>query len=241
MPNWCNNKMVVVGGKRDLQRFIKSITVSSPNGADSYEMNRLVPLDERATVSKTFTNTDKDGNETSTIFHAFATAEDDGFDGYGHAVERWGSKWGACSLTVQSVGEQLDIQYETAWSPADKLIMEISKQFPNLIFAVTSDEESRMFVVWSVFHNGSIVESEFTDTSNIPAHIVPLHDALDSPDASDTDFEEYYEAMSEWYGDIFVRCDTEAVQVANEYKKHLAYVKRCESKGVNPRDFVSSI
>lgn len=244
MPNWCSNRMVITGGKRELQRFMKCITVYPrlTNG-ETYDMNSLVPLDPRTFVTRTYTSgTDDEGNTVERSVSAFADEDEDGFDGYSHAVERWGSKWGACSITLASEEDnELVIHFDTAWNPADNLIRAISKDFPGLVFGVSSEDESRDNTVWTVFHYGDTVETEFTNTSKIPPHLAELHDRLDTDEANDSDYDEYYEELAEWYNGI-VECGIgEMRQVMDEYTKHIAYVRRCERKGVIPRDFVSSI
>jgi hypothetical protein len=246
MPNWCYNYMTVMGNKREIAKFVKDITVAEiqPQGIYShatveYDMNKLVPLDPRG--SKEIKTTNADGVETT--FSAFSS-KSDGFDGYLDALETWGSKWGACRPEIDDTtpaGNTITVRYESAWSPADGLIQRISALYPNLIFGTCSDEESRAFVCWSVFHNGIIIEAGERDPQYLTPELLELSKKAEAEDAEEDALEEWWEAHSEWNNELLDQCDTDMSVCMNEYKKHLAYVRRCEKEGRTPRTFVSSV
>ena len=123
--------MTVKGTKRELAKFVSDITVADvkvegdnqPRVTVEYDLNKLVPLDPRA--SKEVKTITPDGTEK--VFTAFST-ESDGFDGYLDAIETWGSKWGACNVEIDDPaldGKTLSMRYESAWSPCDALISKI--------------------------------------------------------------------------------------------------------------------
>lgn len=247
MPNWCYNYMTVMGNKRELAKFVKDITVADvkvegyypPQVAVEYDLNKLVPLDPRG--SKEIKTTNADGVETT--FSAFSS-KSDGFDGYLDALETWGSKWGACRPEIDDTtpaGNTITVRYESAWSPADGLIQRISALYPNLIFGTCSDEESRAFVCWSVFHNGIIIEAGERDPQYLTPELLELSKKAEAEDAEEDALEEWWEAHSEWNNELLDQCDTDMSVCMNEYNKHLAYVRRCEKEGRTPRTFVSSV
>lgn len=251
MPNWCYNYMTVMGSKREIAKFVKDITVADvePNGIYSqatveYDLNKLVPLDPRSSVTKTHTRTDDEGNEITTTMSVFAEKSRDGWDGYMDACETWGSKWGACRPEIDDptpVANTISIRYESAWSPADGLIQKISALYPNLIFGVSSDEESRAFVCWSVFHNGEVIEEGTRDPNFLTPELKLLSEKAEAEDASEEELETWWEAHNEWNNHLLEQCDDDIETCMKEYKKHLAYVRRCEKEGRTPRTFISTV
>jgi len=249
MPNWCYNYMTVKGTKRELAKFVNDITVADvkvegdnpPRVTVEYDMNKLVPLDPRA--SKEVKTTIADGTEK--VFTAFST-ESDGFDGFMDAVVTWGSKWGACNVEIDDPaldGKTLSMRYESAWSPCDALVIKISAMYPKLIFGTVSTEESSAFVAWSAFHNGEVIEEGGRDpqmlTPELDEKCKKANDPT-NPNLSE-DEEDWYESFSEWEHHLVELCDDELAIVMTEYPKHLAYIKRCEKKGTMPQPFISSV
>lgn len=247
MPNWCYNYMTVMGNKRDLRKFMKDIEADEQPPTPmhkEYDLNKLVPLDPRASVVRTTTRTDENGKEVTHTYTVFASDATDGFDGYRNAHELWGSKWGACRVEIDDPevnGKELFIRYESAWSPADGLICNISSLYPSLIFGTCSDEESRAFVCWSVFHSGDIIESGERDPNQLTPELRELSDKAEADDADQNALEEWWEAHNEWNNYLVDQCSDDMLTVMKEYKKHLAYVRRCKNEGRTPHSFISSV
>lgn len=65
---------------------------------------------------------------------------------YDWCVENWGTKWDACSATLEhhESGEAI-FNFETAWSPASPVILAMSVKFPDLLFDASFDEEAGFF------------------------------------------------------------------------------------------------
>ena len=250
MPNWCYNYMTVTGSKRELKKFLADITVAhvmsdetQPRVVTEYDLNKLVPLDPRGSATRTHVHKNDEGEEVTTVMSVFASLETDGFDGYKNALQTWGSKWGACRVEVDDsmAGSIITIRYETAWGPADALILRISALYPNLIFAVSSDEESRAFIVWMVFHDGVLIESGHRDPQRLTPELHRLCETANTEDATDDMLQEWYEAESEWNNFLMDQCDDDMATCVSEYKKHLTYLRRCKKEGRIPRTFISSI
>jgi len=246
MPNWCYTNLSVSGDKRTLAKFLKDITEPKTDESHhtTYSLNKLVPLDPRANKTMTSTQKNADGEEVTTTFGVFTSTDKDGFDGYAHAHAMWGTKWGACSVEIDDetiVNNTLNIRYESAWSPADMLILNISRQYPTLIFGTYSDEESRAFVCWSVFHNGEVIEEGGRDPQKLTPELHQIWEKTQEDDASEEAWDEWYEAESEWNNYLTDECCDEMTTVMTEYKKHLAHIKRCEKEGRTPPTFISSV
>ena len=203
MPNWCYQNLEVRGPTSDVDKFYEAIKVTEPDreGAmvTSDELNHICPLDERTFAYKTMTNAE--GEEY--IIKTYATLEENGFDGYKHAVEVWGTKWGACHIEVRSEqGEcPLHIYFESAWSPASGLIKAISTKFPTLVFGLQFTEEADFYSGYQLFQNGEIRYEGDTgqaDTKDAEAWLVTQQElAKTNPEIKEDEmYDQYYEMVS---------------------------------------------
>ena len=163
MPNHCDNRLTITGDKTELIRFVSA----TYEGNNNYDFNKLVPLDPRASKEVRFTK--EDGTEQ--VFSAFSSAED-GFDGYNNALEMWGTKWGAYDIQPNGAWHEvldkedyhdITFAYQSAWSPARKLIQRISAQFPTLAFGVWYTEEGMGFCGWELYKGGEQVDERGYD------------------------------------------------------------------------------
>ena len=214
-----------------MRRFLKEITVSKTE--ETYSLNHLVPLDPRGLVEKKL---GAEGSETT--FTAFATKEENGFDGYMDAVSTWGSKWGACEVYVQNVEDShLFITYESAWSPCSPLIQKISQQFPELSFGVYFTEESNAFAGYEVIHNGETVEESTIDTQDTPPELRKKYEKANEAE-DESAWEEYWEAESEWNHYILDRISADCEDVLSQFAKYLATQKRRIKQGKEIDEFI---
>lgn len=238
MPNWCYNNMTVRGSTSDLQAFVESIYVPAneanetkarlslsslyPIPAELLEYN--APLSGKKTgvvgahgIEETAPLTDEEKERVIRDFRMKYGAS----DWYDWCCSNWGTKWGDCETrldtddyepkSVPQVAENavaIGVYYETAWSPADGLIAEISRLNPNLLFEVMSTEEAEQFAGWSIFHAGHMVGSGSGEIEP-PAEITEKYD--------EDNIDDYYEALSEWQCERSDKMDTEARKFANEY------------------------
>ena len=189
MPNHVDNRLTITGDKTELIRFVSA----AYEGNEDYNFNKLVPLDPRA--SKVVRWEKEDGTEQ--VFGAFSSAED-GFDGYNHAIDVWGTKWGAYDIQAGGAWNEIldkedyhDITfyYQSAWSPAGKLIRKISAQFPTLAFGVWYTEEGMGFCGWELYKGGQEVAENSYDMGSLPE--------CDWND--DASIEKFEQAMEEFY------------------------------------------
>ncbi len=86
-----------------------------------------------------------------------------GFDNwYAWCVANWGTKWGIYDVS-QAEENPHQFTFQTAWSPAKGLWLNISKKYPDVLFATEFADEGSNFVGREVYQNGKIVESSFFD------------------------------------------------------------------------------
>lgn len=237
MPNWCYTNMLVAGNKRELRKLISAMREPK----QCYELNRLVPLDPRGSIEKVSTHKDKDGNDVTTTYSVFASVESDGFDGYADAIEKWGTKWGACNVEVDDENSYpLHVRFESAWSPATKLIQSVSEQFPNLVFSLSYDEEGHQFCGWEVIANGETVEEGSLDTDRMPEDLQKLYDEATEKDETIL-WDEYYEAHNDWRNNNTDMMYTDAETVMNEYLVWKRKADRQRKEGRYVESFIPSV
>jgi len=172
MPNWCYNRMNVTGDRDSLVKLTEAITrkhdsslAETTMGVEQvdYDLTVLFPVPEELRISAVFFNTETDDPEHQELLKKYEANKAK----YGHTtwydwcIENWSTKWSPrieeWTINDYPNGSEIYAYYETAWSPADGLICEVSKQFPTLLFTVSSDEEGRSFSCVMAFSKGEMV------------------------------------------------------------------------------------
>lgn len=240
MPNWCHQTMTIAGNRKQLRKFLKDTVIKNDDATETeyekYDLNRLVPLDPRASVTERITyHKGEDGDVRERDVSRFADMERDGFDGYKHAIQRWGTKWGACDVRIVSNASVYPtvLYFESAWSPAIPLLQEISKQYPGLGFAVYFVEETGSYGGWVLINDGDVVDGEDIDAGEMSPEVEALwdkyHEAeVDGETDEDSlyDLEEAYEnARVEWLDDLYGNLHIKTTTCLEEF---LVWKKKAE-------------
>ncbi len=92
-------------------------------------------------------------------------------DWYDWSIFNWGTKWNAYDVTEWSINEghwngensSATIYYETAWSPATALWLNVSKDYPTLDFYHEFADEGGSFLGSETIREGRIISSEELD------------------------------------------------------------------------------
>jgi hypothetical protein len=93
------------------------------------------------------------------------------YDWYDWRVCNWGTKWNAYDVTEWSINEghwngensSATIYYETAWSPATALWLNMSKDYPTLDFYHEFADEGGSFLGSETIRDGRIISEEELD------------------------------------------------------------------------------
>lgn len=76
---------------------------------------------------------------------------------YQWSINKWGTKWDACNATVEDISsDYIFIRFDTAWSPPEGYIEELSAKFPLLEIQVRVTEESDAFMGFICATDGQI-------------------------------------------------------------------------------------
>lgn len=127
MPNWCTNKLTIIGPGVNVQAFKAKAVGHSPweetgENPDVLNFHSLVPVPEEIL---------KAGYDSA---------------GYDWQMENWGCKWGASGpgILVEREGH-VEYEFYTAWSPPIKFLENVAKQWAALVFVLSYEEPGMGF------------------------------------------------------------------------------------------------
>lgn len=124
MPNWVYNTLTITGKPKALHKLIKQVNVTKEqetqyNEASVFSFAKVIPM-----------------------------PDDQKDNWYEWRIANWGTKWNANveynELHTWESGE-VKIEFNTAWSPAEPIILTLSEQHPTLTFYWKFHEESNAF------------------------------------------------------------------------------------------------
>ena len=165
MPNYCENKLTVTGSEQTIAKMKKKVSTKKCG----LVFEKILPCPAVLIKSESpFRGTEE---ESKLLIKKY------GFDNwYDWCVSNWGTKW---SIDYQDNPAQWcgnEITFDTAWSPPEGIIMQLSKMFPTLTFLLEYDEPGMAF------------KGEFTYK------------------AGENEFSQYEEAISNSRKQITIRC-----------------------------------
>jgi hypothetical protein len=166
MPNECSNNLSIYGPEADVHDFVQRVEAAG-SITDAF-----LPFPAELSGDPI---TNKDGQE---IARAFTNA------GLQWALKNWGTKWGDydTEILAHEPGHAAFL-YTTAWGPLDAGLLNISAQFPTLVFSTVHEEPGNMILGGAVYAKGHVIN----------AHEIP-HSAW--PTMPDTD--EWVDALDDY-------------------------------------------
>lgn len=132
-------------------------------------------------------------------------ADDPEFWDYDLANEKWGTKWGDCSLSMPTSEKLIaatpdehgnltvTVNFDTAWGPAEVGLIALSQRWPTLVFGLTFNEQGMDFMGSVIFVNGD--EDVLLD-ANIPRLVHPYMFEVDTFEADP--YETQHDRFMEW-------------------------------------------
>lgn len=212
MPNWCSNNLTIRGDETKISDLISRVTKTDDNGNVYYDiLGSLLPTpkDLQETMAGGY-GRNEDGTKKPEQIELEAKQEAN-IAKYGHRdwydwnVANWGTKWGDSDTHI--VGQYADMVafvFETAWSPPETGIANISKLFPELSFVIAYSEEGMDFYGATAFRNG-----EHAEAGGEVSHI----EGWKQPDYDDDGWEDTQEQNQELLDDAIDEARTKAEQL----------------------------
>jgi hypothetical protein len=137
MPNWCSNKLTVLGDRAERDNFTNGFPTPTDDDSPIAFIMNYIPM--------------PDGTE----------------NWYDWSLEHWGCKWGDChTQIVEDDEDSIVLTFYTAWTPPEAAIQTISGMFPELVFTLTYDEPGMCFLGTCVFRNGKLVAQSEANFEN---------------------------------------------------------------------------
>jgi hypothetical protein len=131
--------------------------------------------------------------------------DDPDFYDYDLAIEKWGTKWGDCNLSMPSSDKLtghtpdehgnicISMNFDTAWGPAAEGMITVSERWPTLVFGLTFNEQGMDFMGSVIFLNGKL---NVLRDDNIPMFIHPYSVKVDHFESDP--WEKQHELLMEW-------------------------------------------
>lgn len=124
MPNWCENKLIVVGDEEDLLEF-KEQAKSHEEGIETdIRMNNFIPMPEE-------------------LIKTVSPWEHPNWKDW--ALENWGCKWDLSARLIKETEDSLTYEFASPWSPPINWILNIAPMFPELLFQLRYKEGGMCF------------------------------------------------------------------------------------------------
>lgn len=216
MPNWCYNNMSVHGDRESLERLTEAITRKDDDGYTMYDLTVLFPIPDDLRIESVFFSTEVENSPEAMELAAKQEANLAKYgykDWYDWCWEKWGTKWSPrieeWEIHDYNGESTISAYYETAWSPCDKLIREVSRQFPTLLFSITSDEEGGSFACCEAYKAGELVAGfgfDLPDSEALPEELRVRYKSIEERMEADDDTD-VWQDKSDWDCDVKQHCE----------------------------------
>ena len=123
MPNWCSNEVSIIPengeGLEEMKQFAEECFTE-----EELDFEKVIPYPDSAPSRE-----DQPEDFMERLKHPFAKWYND--FGYDWCVENWGTKWNA-SEQANTLGEdEINLDFQTAWSPPQGIYEKIQTRLPN--------------------------------------------------------------------------------------------------------------
>ena len=168
MPNWCSNTLTVEGEPEEIKRFSDHAKgygwQPSNEGNDGFlsllDWNKFVPMPQEVI--------DNGYNGEGKLKGVLK--------GYDWETKNWGTKWGACDITLWEHEGTLEYSYETAWSPGDEWFIAMGEMFPKLEFSLDFFEYGQGYKGNKVMRDGKLIDDIAEDITIEEFHDMGCHE-----------------------------------------------------------------
>jgi hypothetical protein len=159
MPNWCSNTVVVRGDAKDMKKFNKWLgdgkgLLSKIKPTPKPLINTVSgfigdPVEQAKLEKKQKANLKKYGAK----------------DWYDWNISNWGTKWDVDADVDESSSTDGEVvmSFESAWSPPQVAISELSVKFPKLTVRHSYMEEGVCFVGFDELKNGEVLNQNYNE------------------------------------------------------------------------------
>jgi hypothetical protein len=140
MPNWCYNRVSIYSENIDQVTELFDIF----NNAEPF--NTLIPSpkwsetpNEDGELPVLEEHKDADGKVLFTT-HKFPKSGKTDDRWYDWQINNWGTKWEPTDISVEQCDEELELTFNTAWSPPEDICRAIRNKYPDVTVSWFFDE-----------------------------------------------------------------------------------------------------
>ena len=147
MPNWCSNEVSIIAeneeGTEELKQFIKDCFTEEEEGDEKplVDFEKVIPYPDSAPPKYP-----QAINIEEQMKHPFSKWYND--FGYDWCIENWGTKWNACEQVNVLGEEEIDLDFQTAWSPPQGIYKKIQTRLPNCSISWFYREDGMQLSGW---------------------------------------------------------------------------------------------
>ena len=151
MPNWCENILVVMGEKEQVEKFKEVVE-------DGGMFEKHLPTPAALLNTEAF-NKDLDAIEKFKTLHGAR-------DWYDWRINNWGTKWDVQDIDVKETDNIDDnlvayvFTFDTAWAPPEIGIETISGMYKDIVFHLQFEEPGMAFEGFCRCLNGETIASQ---------------------------------------------------------------------------------
>lgn len=160
MPNWCDNELVISGERDEIEKFKEE--AAGENGCldmekfkqypEMFKRQDLIAEENNKKITDELNNMSEEERREYLKTHSFMK-DGNHSGGLEWLLKNWNTTLNFCGPRLEREDEYgIFYSFYTAWSPPIPIIIEMSKQFPELFF------ELRYFEAGMEFNGHLIVE-----------------------------------------------------------------------------------
>lgn len=173
MPNHCSNKLGVYGDPAKLAEFVATVTCTPKEEEESKESYLI--FEKTLPCPEELKTVDANSTTRPAMLKKYGAS-----DWYDWCLDNWGTKWGDYNTDLEDFepGEDdaIFFTYTTAWGPATQGLLNLSKLYPDLLFANLFEESGMQLMGGTVHKNG--IELDYVERE-YPAYPEEERDAED--------------------------------------------------------------
>ena len=183
MPNHTDNLLTIVG-ERKIKGLLKPYLSKNKEDGSFLDLNKIVPMpklieqslkygDMKYLTRQRTPEQEKRMREKEETHEKKCLALYGAKSWYDWSIQNWGTKWNTYSNhfsikdTYPFVGDEM-LFFQTAWSPPDPAMRELSKKLGKILRLVSKDEGYGFFTITHLYPDGEMDEEGYDDHQRVP-------------------------------------------------------------------------
>ena len=189
MPNWCQNVLHIDGPSDKVDAFVEAARGRGQVYKNYFALSggeKQWPVHDDIRLRALYEEPIDSGDEEILCFHSLSPIPEsvlrlpydqgraaeltkvlglsDDTSGHTWECDNWGTKWGATEVHMdRTCKESVRYDFDTAWGPALGFLETVAKNWPDLRFDMTYEEQGMGFGGGIIYENGCLAHEETYD------------------------------------------------------------------------------